>query len=96
MITFNDILTLGGVAPSKVKILRHGQLGDHQAYDTWRNVRGFLGKARPERDPRGRTGRQLRRQQSRQDYLRWHVQDLWLCLSADWGRVPDDRGSQQG
>jgi hypothetical protein len=26
MITFNDILTLGGVAPSDVKILRYGQV----------------------------------------------------------------------
>lgn len=39
MIAFNDILTLGGVAPSDVKILRHGQVGDPKAYDTWRNDR---------------------------------------------------------
>ena len=39
MITFNDILTLGGARPSEVKILRHGQIGDPQAYDTWRNDR---------------------------------------------------------
>lgn len=39
MITFNDVLTLGGLAPSQVKILRHGQVGDPKVYDTWRNDR---------------------------------------------------------
>lgn len=39
MITFNDILTLRGVAPSDVKILRHGQVGDPKVYDTWRSDR---------------------------------------------------------
>lgn len=39
MLTFNDVLTLGGARPSEVKILRHGQIGDPQAYDVWRNDR---------------------------------------------------------
>lgn len=39
MITCNDVLTLGGVAPSEVKILRHGQVGDPKLYDTWRTDR---------------------------------------------------------
>ena len=39
MITFNDILTLGGLTPSEVKILRHGLVGEPKVYDTWRNDR---------------------------------------------------------
>ena len=39
MITFNDILTLGGLSPSQVKILRHGLVGQPKIYDTWRNDR---------------------------------------------------------
>lgn len=39
MITFNDILTLGGLSPSAVKILRHGMVGEPRRYDTWRNDR---------------------------------------------------------
>lgn len=39
MITFNDILDLGGIKPSEVKILRHGKVGEPKAYDTWRNDR---------------------------------------------------------
>ena len=42
MITFNEILLLGGLDPRDVKILRHGMVGRPQIYDTWRSNRAVF------------------------------------------------------
>ena len=39
MITFNQILHLGGLDPADVKLLRHGMVGQPKLYDAWRSDR---------------------------------------------------------
>ena len=39
MITFNEILRLGGLDPADVKLLRHGMVGRPKVYDAWRSDR---------------------------------------------------------
>lgn len=39
VITFNEILRIGGLEPKDVKILRHGMVGRPQVYDAWRTNR---------------------------------------------------------